>query len=301
MKRRRLFDLVAACGFVLIGLCTHAQDSFRFRATVDSTAGTGFYAIRLSPELISRSKASLSDLRLRDTQGHFVPYVLTLRYPGTDDTGYQEIPDPLFHQKDSSDRHSYLELEWPEAYRVGMLSLTVSEPVLYKRMVRICAEEPGAGFSQVEACVIDPHNTVLSLPDVKSRRLRIDIANADNAPLKIKKVSALQAVVFILSYLQGASSYEVLTGNEEAAAPEYDLRFFTDSLTRQPRELYVGDIRELRPAAVAPPRVAHGEKTGTVRNTVLLWGCLLVVLLFLIYFSIRMVKAIGKKDAHDRL
>jgi hypothetical protein len=288
---------------MLAGLCCRAQDSFRYRAAIDTTAVTGFYAIRLSPELIARSKASLSDLRLRDAQGHFVPYVLTLRYPGMNDTGYQVIPDPLLHQKDSSDHHSYLELEWPEAYRLGMLSLTVSEPVLYKRTVRICAEEPGPGFSQVEACVIDPHNTVLTLPDVKSRRLWIDIANADNAPLKIKKVSAFQAVVFVLSYLQGDSSYEVLTGNEEVAAPEYDLRSFTDSLTRQPRELYVGDIREARPAVVAAasPMVTHGGDRGRRRDTVLLWSCLLIVLLFLTYFSIRMVKAIGKKDTHDRL
>jgi hypothetical protein len=38
-----------------------------------------------------------------------------------------------------------------------------------------------------------------------------------------------------------------------------------------------------------------------LHDNLLLWSCLLVVSLFLIYFSIRMVNAIGKKDTHDRL
>jgi hypothetical protein len=303
MKRRRLFDLVAGCGFMLIGLYCHGQDSFRYRARVDTVGATGFYAIVLSPGVLAKSTAGLTDLRIRDVKnGQFVPYVLKEGAPAAGEDDYQLLPDPVFRQNDSSDRHSYLELEWPEAYRIERLSLGISTPALYKRMVKVYNEEAGGGLSEVALISIDPHAGVFRIPVVKTGRLRIDIANADNAPLKIRKISSWQATVYLLSYLQDTSSYEVLTGNGSAIAPEYDLNFFADSMKREARELKTGAILQVKPAFVAaPPTVGHGGDRAAKRETALLWGCVLVVLLFLIYFSIRMVKAIGKKDANDRL
>jgi hypothetical protein len=303
MKRRRLFDLVAGCGFMLIGLSCHAQDSFHYRARVDTVGATGFYAIVLSPGILAKSAAGLTDLRIRDVKnGQFVPYVLKEGAPAAGGDDYQLLPDPVFRQKDSSDRHSYLELEWPEAYRIERLSMGISAPALYKRMVRIYNEEAGGGLSELALVSIDPHAGVFGIPVVKTSRLRIDIANADNSPLKISKVSSWQATVYLLSYLQGASSYDVLTGDGSAIAPEYDLNFFTDSMKREAQELKTGAILEVKPAIIAtPPPIGHGGDRVAKQETVLLWGCVLVVLLFLIYFSIRMVKAVGKKDENDRL
>jgi hypothetical protein len=303
MKRRRLFDLFAACGLVLIGLRCQGQDSFRYRVPVDPVGITGFYTIELSPELLAKSNASLSDLRLRDGQGRFVPYVLSRRIPALDSDGIRRLPDPVYRQKDSSDRHSYLELEWPEAYRIENLSFGISEPVLFKRPMSVYAQAPDGSFLLVRRLSITTRDTFFDIPVVKSRRLRIEIANADNAPLKILAVTAWQHALHIVVFLQGPSTYEMLTGDSAAVAPEYDLHFFTDSMTEKPTELMIGAIEEVKPAVAAatPPVARHGGERGRLHETVLLWSCLLVVLLFLIYFSIRMVNAIGKKDAHDRL
>jgi hypothetical protein len=303
MKRRRLFDLATGCCLLLISLNCQGQDSFRYQAAVDTVGTTGFYAIGLSPELLAKSNASLSDLRLRNAQGHFVPYVLSPMIPGMDSGGIRRLPDPVFRQKDSSNRHSYLDLEWLEDYRIEKLSLEISEPVLFKRMVSVYAGEPGGSYSLVEQLSIEPHKTMFGMPVVKSRKLRIDIANADNAPLKVRGIFAWQDIVHMVSFLQGSSTYEILTGENNAIAPEYDLHFFTDSMTQKPKELGIGAIREVKLADIAAtaPVAGQSKAQGDVRESVLLWGCLLAVLLFLIYFSIRLVKAIGKKDTHDRL
>ena len=136
---------------------------------------------------------------------------------------------------------------------------------------------------------------------MRTRVLRIDIDNADNAPLRVIGISAEQAGICLVTWLQAGGSYVLLTGNSKASFPQYDLGYFTDSLTRRPREIRLGRGQETvvsagRPAAPVP---VSADRSG---GGFLLWSILSTVLLLLIYFSVKMVGAIGaKKSPNDRL
>jgi hypothetical protein len=315
-KKRRHSWLRVGRSWLLTGFmglsvsCVHAQGGsvFAYRSDLDTVRKTAFYKIPLFPELVAKCRADLADLRIRDPEGRFIPYVLKEGVvPG--DTGadvYVATPDPVFQQKDSSNRHSYITLRYREAYRIDKLTLGVRDPALYKRTVRVYdGEADPIAAAPVAVISIDPNSHSFYIPAVKSRRLVIDIANADNTPLVISRVETAQRTQYLLTYLQAGLSYRLLAGNAQTGPPEYDLKYFVDSLTREPLVLVPGSLQpvsNVAPAAPPPPagkdlhNPAGGDHPG-----ILLWSIITLVLLLLIYLSVKLAKAIPKKNEQDRL
>ncbi len=78
MIRRNRFCLLVI--FLFVTLTVSAQE-FALRAAIDSVRETGFYKIAVSPQLSAFAKADLSDVRMADEKGTFVPYIIRSREP----------------------------------------------------------------------------------------------------------------------------------------------------------------------------------------------------------------------------
>jgi hypothetical protein len=192
-------------------------------------------------------------------------------------------------------------LSYNEAYRIGRLSLVIRNPILYKRKARITSSD-----EFICTISIDPNDTVFRIPDVKTQQLLIDISNADNAPLAVTRVATAQSALYILTHLEQGDAYEFVAGDSLAQKPDYDLHYFTDSLRQKPLDLGLKpvDVRVRRAGDVSlNSTVVRGAVPASenTRSTVLLWLVLVIVLLLLVYISVKMVKAIAKKDTNDRL
>src|ERR1700753_553899 len=98
-------------------------------------------------------------------------------------------------QKDSTDIHSYLRVVFPEAYEMDYVALVVRSPALFKRKVTIEAN----GVTIFEGSVASDQ-LMFSVASVKTKALRVDIDNADNAPLVINEVACFQASRYLLAY-----------------------------------------------------------------------------------------------------
>jgi hypothetical protein len=320
MKKRRLYKAWRPLGpgalvifFCLWGFHVEAQTGFTYKAALDTITRDAFYEIDLPPALVAKCRGDLGDLRILGPGKRFVAYVL--KDPSTTSEGekkYAVISDAVM-QKDSSNRHSYLTVDYREAYQIDWVAFAIRSPIYYRRSLRIAAA--GADTDEwtiVADIVLEPNHHFFKIPNVKTRRLRFDITNEDNAPLVVSELACYQSERSLLTYLQAGYGYEVLAGNTRAKAPVYDLKYFTDSVhgsiqVLQPGEIHVlnsfeqaatFDMHDMQPVATD----TVSERSSKTRGSNLpLWGSLLVVLLALIYFSIRMVKAIGKKDTHDRL
>jgi hypothetical protein len=215
---------------------------------------------------------------------------------------YLEIPDPIIHQKDSSDRHSYITLLFGEAYRIDQLTLQMQGPALYKRNVRIFKEEPAAspqavatGEGLVTEITLDPSNTSIHFLPVKTSRLLIDISNEDNMPLSVQKVASYQLDQYLLAYLQPGVAYRLLAGNAVATTPEYDLKYFVDTVGSDPKQVLAGPLRPVDHPTMANSLAAKDHAA------IILWAIIAGVLLLLIFLSVKMLKAIPKKNEQDRL
>jgi hypothetical protein len=419
MKKKRSFNGAAAARWVSLfwalllsfrgeaqNFRGDAQNSFAYQASLDTVPQAAFYRIRLNPELIAKCKKDLSDLRISDQDGNFIPYVLKSDQPvlstdgfrefpilsnqqikdsctevvienkasapldylllvmrnssahrsailsGSDDrlkwyairerieleeagsdtadhyvqsvtfpassyhffkinlndkgllplhilkTGiytrsltigkYQDVPDPSIRQKDSSDKHSYITLLYKETYRIDKLDLDIKGPALYKRSARIY-ENDTAGSLLLTGLSLDPLHTSFRIPPVKTSRLLIDISNEDNAPLLIQRATSSQLDQYLMAYLQPGISYRLLAGNDKATAPEYDLKYFVDTVSAGLREIRPGTL-----VAVNSPKQPAARR-GKDYAGIMLWPIIGIVLLLLILLSVKMVKSIPEK------
>jgi len=89
--------------FACLPFAASAQKAFKYAAKVGPVDTSGFYSITLQPDLVAKSKADLSDLRLIDDSGHFVPYVLADGQPAWLDNSVPYISFPVVHIKSSMD------------------------------------------------------------------------------------------------------------------------------------------------------------------------------------------------------
>jgi hypothetical protein len=323
MKKNYRIKGLLVCGLLCLSAVARAQPqpsvtaeglTIPVTAQVDSVPRTGFYRIVLPPHLVAKCRPDLSDLRIYKPDGTTVPYVLRTAIHDRMNAGYLPLPDPMISQKDSSNKHSYYRLRYDDTYRIERLSLIVSNPILYKRTVRIMAEEDSTGDKPVTCVSIDPKDTVFLLPAVKAKTLLIDIANGDNAPLVIREVVSAQSGIYLLAYLLAGEGnrYELGAGDSTEGPPDYDLHYFTDSLQQHPFDIGLQPVRlrtgwafgQKAPAKLATGSTASGQdgiSAGGRKSGLLLWSILIFILLMLTFVSIKLARAVSQKEKHDRL
>jgi len=315
MKKKYRIRGLLACGLLGLSAVTQAQQQPSVTARVDSVNRTGFYRIVLPPQLVANCRPDLSDLRIYKPDGTTVPYVLRTAIHDKMNADYLPLPDPSISQKDSNNKHSYYRLQYDDAYRIERLSLIVSNPILYKRTVRIMAEEDSTGDKPVTCVSIDPKDTVFLLPAVKAKTLLIDIANGDNAPLVIRRVVSAQSGIYLLAYLLAGEGnrYELGAGDSREGPPDYDLHYFTDSLQQHPFDIGLQPVKLRTGTALAgstikqaagaggPVSGAGGASAAGRKSGLLLWSILIFILLMLTFVSIKLARAVSQKEKHDRL
>jgi hypothetical protein len=276
---------------------------------IDTVGRSGFYRIVLPPQFVAKCRADLSDLRIYKPDGTTVPYVLRTDVNDRLNAGYQPLPDPTIRRTDSSNKHSYYRLRYDDTYRIDRLSLMVSDPMLYKRETRIMVGGDSTDPAPVTSVSIDPHDTAFRLPSVKTRTLVIDIDNGDNPPLAITRVASAQSGIYILTYLESISriDYQLQTGHGGDGPPDYDLHYFTDSLSRHPLDIGLQRIYFDKLTSGSGPdteaKAAGGIKNPSPANRkagLLLWSILIIILLLLVYVSVKLARSIAKNKVDDR-
>ena len=282
---------------VLVGVTCDAQ--FRPTATVavDSIQKAEMYRIVLPPSFVARCRTDLSDLRIFNENDKEIPYVLRTDLPDPLNAGYLPVPDPTISRQDSSDRHSYYWLQYDDEYRIDRLSLVISGPALYKRTA-VISTVAGKWMATPAATInIDPADSAFRLLPMRANRLLIAIANHDNTPLVISRVATAQSGIYLLTYLEPGHSYWLMAGDPKVAAPEYDLHYFTDSTKRLPVTIGLGSIARInwRLATEKGRQIKNREDRNS--KQVLLWSLVVIILLFLLFVSAKLARAVDKKES----
>jgi hypothetical protein len=396
-------------GFLLAVFCTlalyaSAQKTFKYQAVLHKVDSAGFYKIGLRPDFVAKSNNGLTDIRLLNEKGNFVPYITADNLPHFDnekfivfseviskkDTGttfiieskeklpvnrlwlklkstavkrtvnlsgsddqqrwfaieediplqeavldnngsylqsisfpasnyhylkllvndknkapvkfleagiyteesvaeqYFPIPNTKFLKKDSN-KTTYITIQLSDNYLVNVLNLNIAGPKYYKRDA-VVYQVDKQGKQLISSAELNSGKKGTLLISAKTNKLELQIDNGDNLPLDIKGIELLQSDKFITAYLEAGQSYKLLTGDVNAIAPVYDLKFFADSIHNHLPEITHEQV--LKNTAFETP----GVKTQSRDHTIAIWVIITAVLLMLSLLTLRMTREVNKKN-----
>jgi Protein of unknown function (DUF3999) len=124
----------------------------------------------------------------------------------------------------------------------------------------------------------------LVFPLTKTKQLRLTIFNADNAPLKIKTITASRPAIAIVGDFSGSNDYHLFYGNTALAAPSYDLVHFQDKVPDLLVLLSLGKEIPIDDNKATP-------QTPLFENPVWIWSIIGLMMLVLGFFTLRMIRS----------
>ncbi|AYL98344.1 hypothetical protein [Mucilaginibacter celer] len=191
--------------------------------------------------------------------------------------------------KADSNRTTFVEIRLDDNYLVNRLHFSISAPKYYKRGVTVY-QFVNNGKELISDAELSSAKTPDLLIAAKSKHLLIEISNGDNPPLSIGEVTAFQSDEYLVSYLEAKQNYLLLAGDSSAVAPEYDLKFFTDSIK--------DNIPAIKHDAVVKNDGYEAKVTEAKPDrTPLIWIAIVVSLGILLFLTLKMTREVKKKEA----
>jgi hypothetical protein len=87
--RTRSYNIAVLTLLFFVSIQTaSAQKNFKYGAALQQVDSTGFYRINLQPALVAKAKADMSDIRIADAKGNFVPYIQAGSLPQKDQKSF---------------------------------------------------------------------------------------------------------------------------------------------------------------------------------------------------------------------
>jgi hypothetical protein len=206
---------------------------------------------------------------------------------------YTAVPVKEIRKVDSADHRSYVTLRFGKEYEISRLIVNVTEPELYHRncslgnyvshkQKKVFQE---SGYYELSSTDHSPWE----INKTRTKELVIVIENSDNVPFTAVKVKAFQLNKYLIAKLEPGETYEVRTGNNKLTLPDYDLKYFTDSI---PANLVLLHTSEVKATGLETSGVSKTFFTKTV-----LWVVIVLVIGLLGFLSVRMMKDMSKEKS----
>lgn len=199
---------------------------------------------------------------------------------------YTALPPLKFSSKDTG-KISSIYLDLNEAYQINKLHFTIVSPKYYDRRIRVYAidKKSAGGEFELADTMLSSSGSQDVLISAKTTRLRVEIYNKDDNPLKIKSIAALQLKQFLVCYLETGHNYHLLTGNTSATKDDYDLSFLNGRVYNQLPGIGHSAVYDNPERSTIRPLI---EKNYSLW----LWAVIIVALLLLSFLTLKMVREI---------
>jgi hypothetical protein len=203
-------------------------------------------------------------------------------------TRYMEISGVKFTKHDTANL-TRITLTLDGNYWINKITLGIKAPKFYNRNVSVY-QLNGRERELLNTEALRSGDEGSLQVDVKTNKLLLEIDNEDNRPLDIYKFGLFQTERSALAYLEAGRSYTFLTGDTAAAAPRYDLRFFTDSAKNRARNItHDAVINNPLYAAVVPVHTKANDRG------IVIWAAIVMALLLLSLLTWKMAGEVKKR------
>jgi hypothetical protein len=182
---------------------------------------------------------------------------------------------------------------------LNQIKFEISEPKLYKRLVRIYKLENRKvkhKFENFENEILnfelssDSQNS-FNLLNIREKDFYIEIENQDNQPLKIAEIKFFQIPVSVISDLKSNENYTISTGKPDLMAPVYDIENFKNSISNN---LPIATISEIKSAGKT---TENATPKSFWQQPWFMWVCLSLGAIVVIYFAASLVKDLNKNNS----
>jgi hypothetical protein len=212
---------------------------------------------------------------------------------GSEETKYLTLPPPkLTQENDNVKKTSFIRVEFDTLQFIDKIAWVISGTPYYLREASLYTErarlnKKGEKEKYLEFLTGTQLNSrqqnVVFLQSVKTDNLILEIANEDSPALRIAGVAAYQLGRHLTAWLSNDSEYTLKFGIEEMPSPVYDIAYFRDSIPLNVLSLDAGPISEIR-------KISSDSRSTFFTTRVFIWAAIIVVILFLAFMSLRMVR-----------
>lgn len=199
---------------------------------------------------------------------------------------YIKLPDATITQNDST-KASTIYIKFKENYLINKLRLDFSGERFFKRNI-IISQATGSSFETIGDTVISSSDTSGLNISAKSNTIKVEIINGDNPALTLRSVKSYQLKQSLISYLETGHHYSIVFGDQTASTPDYDIKFFTDSLDRPLQQINHGDI-------TGNPLFKMAMASKDTIPAWMIWLTMALVTATLLFLTLKMTKEVGAK------
>ncbi len=201
---------------------------------------------------------------------------------------YAELIGTKFHQRDSG-KLSKVIIQLKEFYPINKISLTITGSKYFKRSVTIYALT-GKKRDFIADTLLSSAGTNNIFITAKAKAIEMVIENDDNPPLSIKAIMTFSLNQSIIGYLSKGQSYSLLFGDSLAVAPNYDLKYFADSVELDLMLLTTNSM-------VNNPSYSFKTEAEPYFPAWSIWVAITLVIAVLSLLTYKMVKEMDKKKS----
>lgn len=127
-------------------------------------------------------------------------------------------------------------------------------------------------------------DNILTLGNEQTKKIRIEIINYDNQPISMDEVKLFSESITLTAKLPVSDQLYLVYGNENIAAPVYDLVHFRDKIPASLPVVVTGK-EELKSAVTM-----NASAEPLIKNKIWLWAVMLILILLIGYFALNMLK-----------
>lgn len=212
---------------------------------------------------------------------------------------YSEINTVKQVKADSTkEKKTYLRFHFDGTQTVDKFELTMKGAPFFQRramvyvpMTRSIKGDKTETYNDLirEIEITSKRPAAIELPALKAKELLIVIDNHDNPPLDVDSFKAYQLNRYLTAWLKGGATYTLKFGQQDLAAPVYDISFFEDSIPGNAAELEIGAIKLFTAQQAGPTRTFFTTK-------VYIWAAVIAVIVVLGFMSVRLLNEAGSTD-----
>jgi len=210
-----------------------------------------------------------------------------------DEGKYTSINAPEISQLEIKDeKQTLVKVVYPEKYNFDKISVEIDGPEFYYRNAEIQVRDSALNkrkeydyfFRTVADVALNSSSSnTWYFDNLKTNTFYFRIHNNDDTPLNVIGIDAGQLNHYLICKLEKSGNYLLKFGNNETAAPVYDLKYFKDQIPKNAPILKVADIKRLNGEEKTEPK-------GLYLNNAFIWVAIVAVVVLLLYMVTRMMK-----------